>query len=76
VAGYFLLGDPLVDPLSADRSTDRVFSARWEALAFTPAAIVEAKMTGRSVSLYTAHLEVRGGRVAYTSLTETRRIDP
>ena len=68
-AGYFLLGDTR----NWDgRITYRIFSARWQTIAFVPAAHIETKLTGCSVSL---HIGTRWG-TGYSSTHQTVRLAP
>ena len=52
VAGYILLGTVTAFPSGNDIA--RTYIARWQAVAFAPAAFIEAKLAGVRVSLYVA----------------------
>ena len=52
VAGYVLLGTVTAFPSGNDIA--RTYTARWQAVAFAPAAFIEAKIAGARVSLYVA----------------------
>jgi hypothetical protein len=75
VAGYVILGQKLdasfADPF-ARPSVERVFAARWQATAFIPAALIESKTAGMSVSLYVGYYDGQ----TYRSMVEAWRLDP
>jgi hypothetical protein len=52
VAGYFLLGSKSAYPSRNDIA--RTYTAKWLAMAFVPAAFIEAKIAGIAVSLHVA----------------------
>lgn len=69
VAGYFVLGPEVDDSFPG---IDRAFETKWQARAYIPAAFIEAKVTGTSVSLLTGHYNGRD----YDSYVEIERLNP